>query len=95
MCTVFLERDVFFYIVGYICELFVSHSTVKFSSCLLRLVFVGMDTQVCPICVYRMGMDLIEQLTMQHGSFFKISLSLLLYCCDVVVIAIIVRVLRS
>lgn len=32
-----------------------------------------MPFQVCPICATRVGMDLIGHLTMQHGSYFKIS----------------------
>ncbi|AQK91236.1 ubiquitin carrier protein 7, partial [Zea mays] len=29
--------------------------------------------KACPICATRVGMDLIGHLTMQHGSYFKIS----------------------
>uniref|UniRef100_A0A2N9EZU3 Di19 zinc-binding domain-containing protein n=1 Tax=Fagus sylvatica TaxID=28930 RepID=A0A2N9EZU3_FAGSY len=28
---------------------------------------------VCPICAKRVGMDIVSHLTMQHGSFLKIS----------------------
>jgi hypothetical protein len=35
--------------------------------------FAEMPFQACPICATRVGMDLIGHLTMQHGSYFKIS----------------------
>lgn len=40
--------------------------------------FAETPFQVCPICATRVGMDLIGHLTMQHGSYFKISFTMLL-----------------
>ncbi|KAL2536944.1 Protein DEHYDRATION-INDUCED 19-like protein 3 [Forsythia ovata] len=36
---------------------------------------------VCPICVMRVGVDLVAHITLQHGNIFKISFSFILCFC--------------
>lgn len=40
--------------------------------------FFPLYFQVCPVCAKRVGMDIVSHITMQHGSFFKISFFMLL-----------------